>query len=101
MLYGMKMIELITSTRYILWKRNTLKKIAMKGDNWRKIEIFSLALFGISVGNDIICNTDLVWIEGKFFHRNYKSTSWCVDKTFPLELKFAMRYWQYIYDLEV
>ena len=35
-------------------KNKYFEEVTMKGDNWRKIEIFSLALFGVSVGYDII-----------------------------------------------
>ena len=55
-------------------KNKYFEEVTMKGDNWRKIEIFSLALFGVSVGYDIICNVDPVWIEGEFFHRNNTNT---------------------------
>ena len=48
-------------------KNKYFEEVTMKGDNWRKIEIFSLALFGVSVGYDIIWMLILFELKVNFF----------------------------------
>ena len=48
-------------------KNKYFEEVTMKSDNWRKIEIFSLALFGVSVGYDIIWMLILFELKVNFF----------------------------------